>query len=345
LPDLTAVTTYGVGGASARVRVFDWIDHLQLHADVHDYLGARDNQLGTVARSPGRVLRAESRLRTMRIPRDAPLLLHRTASPVSRGALETRLLQTAGWGVYDFDDALQWDLARSGVRRFIDRPRCCQMAVRAADRVIAGNSVLAEWAAQWCSDVVVIPSCVEPDHYDGKADYRLQDPPRLLWIGSPSAEVVLQIAEPALQEVARRTGAVLRVMSSGNASLGALDSMVERVEWSPTLAAAAAADTDIAIAPLANRPYQQGKCAYKLLQYGALQLPMVGSPVGANRIALGVLGGTAAEDNEQWLAGLLHWIEASEHDRAAAGKQARDGVERQYSYAAWSRTWRTAVGV
>lgn len=345
MPDLTAVSTYGVDGPSARVRVFDWIDHLELDAVVHDYLGTRDNQLGTLARSPLRVLRAEGRLRTMRISRDGPLLLHRTASPVSRGALETRLLRASDWGVYDFDDALQWDVPQSGVRRFVDRPRCCQMAVRAADRVIAGNDVLAEWAAQWCSDVVVIPSCVEPDHYDRKADYRLQDPPRLLWIGSPSAEIVLQIAAPALREVARRTGAVLRVMSSGNASLGALDSIVERVEWSPTRAAAAAADTDIAIAPLANRPYQQGKCAYKILQYGALRLPMVGSPVGANRMALGALGGIAAEDSEQWLTGLLHWIEASDQDRAAAGRTARDCVERQYSFSAWARTWRTAVGV
>ncbi len=42
------------------------------------------------------------------------LLLHREASPLSRGGLERRLLSSSEFSIYDFDDALQWDYGAGG---------------------------------------------------------------------------------------------------------------------------------------------------------------------------------------------------------------------------------------
>ena len=58
----------------------------------------------------------------------------------------------------------------------------------AADRVIAGNDLLADWASSLCPDVVVIPTCVDPSAYRTKVSYELSDPPRLGWLGSPATE-------------------------------------------------------------------------------------------------------------------------------------------------------------
>lgn len=343
--DLTTVAPYGQGGASARVRVGGWLRHLDLDAEVLDYIGTRNNHPATVAQRPLRVLCAERRLRRLDPAPGTSLLLHREASPFSRGALEVALMRGAGRGIYDFDDALQWDHSGGLRRRMFAKPHKCLCAVRTADMVIAGNHTLADWASQWAREVVVVPSCIEPADYSVKQDYRLHQPPRLLWIGSPSTESQLRTAVPALLEVNRRTGAVVWVVSSGTAELGELSPMVKRLEWSRDTVKSAVTEADIAIGPLVDGLYEQGKCAYKLLQYGAAALPVVATPVGANRTALEALGGTAANDTAEWVAALMHWIEAADHERAAAGAAARSAVQHSYSYASWSRTWRAAVGV
>ena len=73
------------------------------------------------------------------------------------------------------------------------------------------------------------------------------------------------------------------MISGGNRSLGTLDGMIERVEWSPRGFAAELAAADVGLAPLRDDEFARGKYAYKSIQYGAAALPIVGSPVGTNR--------------------------------------------------------------
>ena len=43
-------------------------------------------------------------------------------------------------------------------------------AAQQADRVIAGNEILADWASEVARDVVVVPSCVAVKQYRQKID-------------------------------------------------------------------------------------------------------------------------------------------------------------------------------
>lgn len=83
-----------------------------------------------------------------------------------------------------------------------------------ADRVIAGNSTLADYASQVAKDVVVTPSCVEPGRYQRKDNFDVAARPLLGWIGSPSTEPYLAAIGSALQEVHRRTGARVQLVGS-----------------------------------------------------------------------------------------------------------------------------------
>ena len=345
MSQLTVISPWGPAAASHRVRVLQWLRHLELDYHLVDYAGTRVNHPQVLARSPLRVLRAERRLRSSGLAREGTLFLHKEASPFSRGKLEEGLLLRAERSVYDFDDALQWDYTGSPVRRYFGKSTKCLAAVRSADVVIAGSHMLGEWAAQWASEVVVIPTCVEPADYEVKKSYRIDGRPRLLWIGTPMMEGQIDVAARAMLEVSRRTGAVLRIISSGDGDFGSLAPIVERVEWSPAVAQAAVAEADIAIAPLIDGIYESGKCAYKILQYAAAGVPVVGSPIGANRSVLNLLGAPAATDTDSWVDGLMSWLERSPQERAAAGARARAVVEQHYSYAAWSSTWRSTVGV
>lgn len=342
---LVTVATYGAAGSSARVRLYDWLRFLDLTAVQNDYLGGHENGLGTIAHNLPSVISAELNLRRLsKQVSKSTLLMSREASPFSNGKVESSLLARAGLGVYDFDDAI-FDARSTMPKKLWSKSKVWSAAMRSADIVIAGNDYLAEHAARLRSDVVVIPSCVNPDEYVPKLNYSLSEIPTLIWMGSPATEHYLQlIAEPLLSINAQKSIRLV-VVSAGHRSLGQLDQIVKRVDWSAQTFGSVLAQADIGIMPLDNSLYAQGKCAYKLLQYGAAGLPVVGSPVGANRAVIDSMGGHCATSNQEWEQSLRDLITSSGADRAALGMRARDVVGRSYSFDCWAELWRRTTGI
>jgi glycosyltransferase involved in cell wall biosynthesis len=96
---------------------------------------------------------------------------------------------------------------------------------------------------------------------------------------------------------------------------------------------------DIGIMPLADNEWSKGKCGFKLIQYGALGIPSVTSPVGVNTdiIQDGVNGYLASTD-EEWVEKLSLLIK-NEDLRKQLGKAGRKTVEDQYSVEANKEKW------
>lgn len=337
---LRTVSAYGRAGGSSRVRIFDWLTHLGLEADSHVYLDTATAGLRDIAQHPVRAVRAESSLRRLagRVAGDT-VLLSRNASSLSTGRLEERLLGRAARGVYDIDDALM-NLTGGP----FPKSRIWERATRAADVAVVGNDYLADAASRHSTNVVVIPSCVEPSAYRVKSSFDVGDVPVAVWMGSPGTEFYLEPLADALLAEHRRSGLRLRVISRGSASLGPLDPMVDRTDWRIDTFGGDLADADLGIMPLHEDPrWSQGKCAYKLLQYGAAGLPSIASPVGANAEAITRLGAVAAADGAEWAEALRELVDASAGRRRAMGEKARSGVTEHYSFSAWAPTWRRAV--
>jgi glycosyltransferase involved in cell wall biosynthesis len=343
---LHAVTPYGRNAGSSRVRVYEWLDRIQEPAVVSGFIGARDARPARLVRSAGAVLAAERALRRIVAARPERLLLHREASPLSRGTLEARLARAAGFAVYDFDDALQWDNGEGGgLRRLAPKAPKVLAAVRAADRVVAGNAILADWASQHNADVVVIPSCVAVDAYRPKSGYELADPPRIGWIGNPDNEPYLTALGPALEELHRCTSARLTIIGATAPRLGRLEAIIDRIPWSEETQHAVLASLDVGVAPVPDAPYERGKCGYKLLQYGAAGVPLVASPVGVNRDILRAFGMPAVGPGGDWAGAILELLERPASERAAMGRAIRAATLRDYSFDAWLPRWREAVGI
>lgn len=341
-----AVTPYGRGAGSSRVRVYSWLDRLADPPLVHGYLGANRASPGVLTRRASDVLRAERELRRLAAGRPAWLLLHREASPLSRGGVERALVESADFAVYDVDDALHEDRGTGPAwRRIAPKAPKAEVAARSADRVVAGNELLADWASTLARDVVVVPSCVDVQSYRPKTEYALGDPPRLVWIGSRDNEAVLTTISPALLEVHRRTGVRLTVIGEAEGSLPGLDHVVDRRPWSEVTQHEALAEADIGLMPLVDDPYSRGKCGYKLLQYAAAGLPAVASPVGVNATILGELGLAPAHSHDDWVDQLTTMLGLSVDDRARIGQAARERAAASYSFDAWDARWREAVGL
>ena len=340
---LTAITPYGPTGASSRVRVLGWFKRFDAPKTVHSYLGAANASPRTLLARAPEVWRAERALRALEVS-DATLFLHREASPLSSGHLESQLLRRARHSVYDFDDALQWDV-RHGLRSLGAKHLKAERSVRAADVVVAGSDLLADWASRFAREVHLVPSCVEPADYLQKVRFDVGAGPIIGWVGSPSTEKYLRLLELPLLALHERLGARLLVVSAGQATLGALDPMVDRVPWAAATVGPVMTSFDVAIAPLPAELYARGKCAYKIVQYAAAALPIVGSAVGANRLVLGRLGAGAATDEQDWITQLTDIVTASPQDRASMGATARRAVEQHYSFAAWQDTMGGLLGL
>lgn len=339
--DLVAFSNYSPQAGSTRVRLYDWIDHLGLRARAQCYAGLPNSRPATLLRHLPAVIAAERELRRLDV-RGERVIVSRSASPLSRGELENRILREAAHSVYDFDDAVH--LVTSWRDRVGGAPEKFATCVRAADTVLAGNDHLADVASELSGNVVMVPSCVEPDDYLPKGDWTLPSRPRVVWVGSAATEEYLLDVLPALDRLWREGGIELKVISTGRPNPRFGDRpWITYVPWTAATAAADLREADVAVAPLTDTAFARGKCAYKLLQYAATGLPIVGSPVGANRLALERFGGSIAE--RDWYEPLKTLLTASAGSRQVMGERGIAMVRRWYSFEAWAPTWRAAMGL
>jgi glycosyltransferase involved in cell wall biosynthesis len=117
------------------------------------------------------------------------------------------------------------------------------------------------------------------------------------------------------------------------------------VQWGRDTFSADLLRADFGVMPLPDTPYTRGKCSYKLLQYAAAGIPLIGSPVGANMGVLSMLGGLGATTTEEWIGAGSAIIEMGDEARAGLGTAMRAGVVAEFSYARWADRWLQALDI
>ncbi len=209
--------------------------------------------------------------------------------------------------IYDFDDAVMYKASRPESEH-TSHMRLFGRITRLADCIIAGNEYLAEQARRFNSNVHIVPTGLSVDDYKSGASKPNDGKVRLVWIGSKATLKYLEQLGPVLEEAGRRfENLVLRIICDSFFTLE--DIPVEQRRWSLETQAADLATSDIGLAPLPDNRFTRGKCAYKMLQYMAAGLPVIASPVGANRQYIEESGaGLLAENNEQWLERITELI-------------------------------------
>jgi glycosyltransferase involved in cell wall biosynthesis len=149
------------------------------------------------------------------------------------------------------------------------------------------------------------------------------------WMGSSTSQTHLEAFAPVLQALTSRRGVVLRVCSNREPSLPGVP--FEWQPWSADVELAELGRFDIGIMPVPDDAFSRGKCALKALQYMAMGVATVCSPVGANRELIrhgenGLLATTA----EEWLAAVASLID-DPGLRLRLGRAGRQTVESGYS--------------
>lgn len=263
--------------------------------------------------------------------RSSVVVLHQ----IKLAGTEARLLAAfAPRLIFDFDDAIYVRRPRRLGAPADDswwRRKKFDSTCRAVTLVAAGNDVLARAAAPYANRIVTLPTPLDVSRYRATTATQ-DDPPTIVWVGSPENLVYLEILRPALVRLAERHPTLrLRIVCSTFPDWP--DVRTERILWSPETEVEALAGAHIGVMPLSDDEWSRGKCAFKLLQYMAASLPCVASPVGANTEAvIQERTGLHARDTDEWEQGLERLIGAPSL-RERFGAAGRAHVESRYSLA------------
>ncbi len=258
--------------------------------------------------------------------------VYREAALLAPPGLE-RLLTRRRPFVFDFDDAIYLPAAsdaNSWTARFRSRGKTAELC-RAARHVTVGNETLAAFARPLTKGVTIVPSTIDTGVYtvaDPVADPVPNAVPVVGWTGSPTTVPHLATVLPALARLRERVPFTLRVIGGEVAAPG-LD--VQARTWREETEVEDLRGIDVGLMPLPDDEWSRGKCGMKALQYMALGIPPVVSPIGANAtIVRDGVNGLHARSTEEWMAAVARLL-ADAGLRRRLGCAARRTVEGGYS--------------
>ncbi len=234
--------------------------------------------------------------------------------------------------VYDFDDAIWLPNVSESNKKFewMKSPAKTSKLISLSDLVIAGNSYLADYAKKFNQNVHIIPTTINTDYHKRKnvnKDNRIC----IGWTGSHTTIQHFEQAVPALRKLKGKFGDKIYFKVIGAEKYSNEELNIKGIKWSLQNEIEQLSEIDIGIMPLPDDEWSKGKCGLKGLQYMALEIPCVMSPVGVSSeiVSDGVNGFLAKNDN-QWVEIISLLIENPEL-RKKIGTEARKTVEANYS--------------
>lgn len=344
MPKIALLTRYDTMGASSRVRSLQYLPIFEAAGLQMEHFPLLSNEYVRRLYAGERSKALQFRMLWKRIcampsiadPKRFDLLwIEKELLPYLPYGLERWLLGSKVPFVLDFDDAIfhNYDCASNPAIRMLMGDKIDRLMARSS-LVICGNGYLADRArragAPW---VEILPSTIDFEKYRPlpppvQDEISADNPLRIIWIGSPHTVQYLELARPALAQLQERYPLELRVIGSER---NWPEIKTISIPWSGDTEAAELNKAHVGIMPLLNTPWEQGKCGFKLIQYMAAGLPVIGSDVGMNKDIVQVgENGLLTDGRQDWIDSLEKLAESPEL-RARMGAVGRRLAEERYS--------------
>ena len=234
--------------------------------------------------------------------------------------------------VFDFDDAI-WHLdVSAGNKRFsfLKNPGKTGFVISLCDLVFAGNQYLADYAGKYNKQVVIVPTTIDTVEYSPNPKIKSAKI-TIGWSGSITTIKHFEFALPVLERLKQKYGEMLQFKVIGDSSYRNKKLGIEGIGWKKDDEVKELSTFDIGIMPLPDDEWAKGKCGLKGLQYMALEIPTIMSPVGVNtEIIQDGVNGFLATEIDEWMEKMSRLIENADL-RASMGKEARKTVYDHYS--------------
>src|ERR1051326_7053071 len=187
--------------------------------------------------------------------------------------------------------------------------------IRWAKLVICGNRSIAEYVSSKGSRACVIPTVVDTEVFRpagsneepggiGSASWSNSGGPVLGWIGTHSTFPYLESIFPVLTKLAKDHHFRLKIVGAGKAEITVPGVEVENLPWTLEREVRDFQSIDIGLYPIDTRLYgewAQGKSGFKAIQYMAVGISYVATPIGA-AAEIGEAGKTHffASSDDEW---------------------------------------------
>ena len=261
------------------------------------------------------------------------VFIYREAFMLGSTYFERQFKKSKAKIILDFDDAIWLNDVSAGNNNlaWLKNPSKTADICAIADLVFVGNTYLSQYALSYNKNVKVVPTTIDTGVYKkiniNKKDNRIC----IGWTGSLTTIKHLQIAVTFLKKIKEKYQDKVYFKVISDIPFISNEIEFEHCKWSKEKEVEDLSEIDIGIMPLPNDDWAKGKCGFKGLQYMALEIPAIMSPVGVNNdiIEDGVNGFLAKTDNE-WVEKLSKLIESKEK-REELGLMGKKTVEEKYS--------------
>lgn len=234
--------------------------------------------------------------------------------------------------IFDFDDSI-WLHDASPVNQklaWLKDPSKTSKIIKLADMVFAGNQYLANYALKFNKNVAIVPTTIDTDVYKPLTKQK-SDIITIGWSGSFSTIKHFELAAPFLKEISKKYSGRIKIVVVGDGNYINDELKIKGIAWNKEDEIGVLSSFDIGIMPLPRDEWASGKCGLKGLQYMALEVPTIMSPVGVNiKIIEDGKNGFLAESHEDWVEKISLLIESWEL-RNIIGKSGRETVLKDYS--------------
>ena len=232
--------------------------------------------------------------------------------------------------IYDFDDAI-WLLnysEKNKITRFFKSPWKVRKICKWADVVITGNAYLAKYAMEFNQQVKIIPTTIDTDYHIPSLKKK-KDKITIGWTGTLTTLKQLDLILDVIKKLEMKFEFQFLIISNEKPQID-LKSF-KFIKWIKKSEIQDLLNIDIGIMPLFDNKWEKGKCGFKGLQYMALEIPTIMSPVGVNtEIIQDGKNGFLAKNNYEWFNKLSLLIKNKEL-RKEIGKAGRQTVINYYS--------------
>ena len=239
--------------------------------------------------------------------------------------------------IYDFDDAI-WIPLSSDANPLAAKIKCTWKVAKICKWsiiVTAGNDFLANYAQQFCKDVRIIPTVVDTEKKHNKTKNQDEKPLTIGWTGTFTNFVHLPLSIPAIKQLQEKYEFDFLIIADKNPELKNVD--YTYLNWSKDSEIDDLIKINIGIMPLIKTDVQLGKCAFKAIQYMALGIPAVVTPIGANcQLVSDGIDGFWADNDSEWYSGLEKLLLNSSL-RKETGAKAQQKIIAKYAVTATTK--------
>lgn len=264
------------------------------------------------------------------------IFIHREVAPIGPPIFEWIIAKVLRKKIiYDFDDAI-WLTDRVNEPAFLTFLKWRQKVTaicRWSYKVSCGNEYLRNFALHYNSNSIYNPTTIDCEHKHNAALYerkKINEQLVIGWTGSHSTLKYLIAIEPVMQKLENAFPFISFLFIADQPPLLQLRRLTF-IKWNPETEIEDLLKMDIGMMPLPDDEWSKGKCGFKALQYMALEIPAVVSPVGVNTTIINHdMEGLHCLTYEDWLSALEKLI-TNKQLREELGKSGRKRVLEHYS--------------